>query len=70
MPETPDAVTAQFHEFLRDAAAIYDVMTASMGSMQRELTQFTAQTGMGPDDVLHLTTGDMPTERPSDAFAV
>lgn len=38
--------------------------------MRRELTQFAALTGQGPDEVIHLTTGDMPTERPSDAFAV
>lgn len=70
MSETPEAVSAEFHEFLREAAAIYGVMIASLGSMQRELTQFSTLTGMGPEDVVHLATGDMPTERPSDAFAV
>lgn len=70
MPETPAAVTAEFHEFLKDAAAIYGVTTASLGSMRRELTQFSALAGTGLDDEIHLTTGDMPTDRPSDAFAV
>jgi len=45
-PETPDAATTDFHEFLRDAA-IYGVTTASMSSMRRELTQLTTLTGMG-----------------------
>jgi hypothetical protein len=38
--------------------------------MQRELAQFSELSGIGPDDVIHLATGDMPTERPSDAFSV
>lgn len=68
--ETPWAVTAQFREFLNDAAASYGALTSGLGFMRRTFEQVAELTNMGPDDVVHLTTGDMPTERPSDAFGV
>jgi hypothetical protein len=40
------------------------------GLMRRELEAFAAPTNMGPNDMIYLTTGDVPTERPSDAFGL
>lgn len=58
-------------------AGIYTVLGVAgmvglwvLGFMRRTFEQVAELTNMGPDDVVHLTTGDMPTERPSDAFGV
>jgi hypothetical protein len=69
--ETPEAVTAEFHEFLNDAAASYGVLTCGLGFMRGKVEEFAELTNMGPDGVWHMVTGDvLPTERPSDAFGV
>jgi hypothetical protein len=68
--QTPEAVTAGFHEFLNDAAASYGALTCGLGLMRRTVEQFAELTNMGPGGVWHMGTGDMPTERPSDAFGV
>lgn len=63
-------MAAELREFLNDAAASYGALTSGLGFMRRTFEQLAELTNMGPDDVVHTATGDVSTERPSDAFGV
>jgi hypothetical protein len=68
--EEAHQATAEWHSFLNDAAASYGALGAGLGFLRRQFEEFARVARLGPDEVVHITTGDGAPNRPSDAFAI